>query len=85
MAESTSDSNDKRVQIDGDDKYLQTQKVDARRQLQNSPMLATKYAHESSKLVYSIEKNFYLIICIVSLLFVFSLLDFYCYFIIHNP
>lgn len=76
MAESTSDSNDKRVQIDGDDKYSQTQKVDARRQLQNSPMLATKYAHESSKLVYSIEKNFYLIICIVSLLFVFSLLDF---------
>lgn len=76
MAESSSGSNDKRVQIERDDKYSQTQKVDARRQLQNSPMLATKYAHESSKLVYSIEKNFYLIICIVSLLFVFSLLDF---------
>ena len=42
MAESSSGSNDKRVQIERDDKYSQTQKVDARRQLQNSPMLVNK-------------------------------------------
>jgi hypothetical protein len=75
MPESTSSNNDKRIQIDSDDTNLQTQEVDDDPQLLNSPILATKYAHKSSKLVYSIEKNFYLIICIISSLFVLSLLD----------
>jgi hypothetical protein len=72
---STTDNNDKRIQIDRDDTNLQTQEADEDRQILNSPILATRYAHESSELVYSIEKNFYLIICIISSLFVLSLLD----------
>ncbi len=75
MPESTSSNNDKRIQIDEDDTNLQIQEVDEDPQLLNSPILATRYAHESSKLVYSIEKNFYVIICIISSLFVLSLLD----------
>jgi hypothetical protein len=76
MTESTSDNNDKRIQIERDDENLQTPEIDENPQSFTSPILATKYAHESSKLVYSIEKNFYLIICIISSLFVLSLLDF---------
>lgn len=76
MAEFASGNNDKRIQIEKDDKNLKTQEIDDRPQLLNSPILATRYAHKSSKLVYSIEKNFYLIICIISSLFVLSLLDF---------
>lgn len=76
MAEFASGNNDKRIQIEKGDKNLQTQEIDDRPQLLNSPILATRYAHKSSKLVYSIEKNFYLIICIISSLFVLSLLDF---------
>lgn len=45
-------------------------------QLINSPILATRYAHRSSKLIYSIEKNFYWIIGIIGILFILSLLDF---------
>ena len=76
MTESTSHNNDKRIQIERDDENSQTPEIDENPQSFNSPILATKYAHESSKLVYSIEKNFYLIICIISSLFVLSLLDF---------
>jgi hypothetical protein len=76
MTESTSRNNDKRIQIEKDDENSQTPKIDENPQSFNSPILATKYAHESSKLVYSIEKNFYLIICIISSLFILSLLDF---------
>jgi hypothetical protein len=75
MPESTTGNNDKRIQIDRNDANLQTQEVGDNPLLLNSPILATRYAHESSKLVYSIEKNFYLIICIISSLFVLSLLD----------
>ena len=75
MPESTSSNNDKNIQIESDDTNLQTQEVADNPQLLNSPMLATRYAHDSSELVYSIEKNFYLIICIISSLFVLSLLD----------
>lgn len=78
MPESTSSNNNhKRIQIESDDTNLQTQEVDADNpQLSNSPILATKYAHDASTLVYTIEKNFYVIICIISSLFVLSLLDF---------
>lgn len=76
MPESTSSNNDKRIQIENDDTNLQAQEDDDNPHLLNSPILATRYAHESSKLVYSIEKNFYLIICLNSSLFVLSLLDF---------
>ena len=76
MTESTSDNNDKRIQIERDDENSQTPEIDENPQLFTSPILVTRYAHESSKLVYSIEKNFYLIICIISSLFVLSLLDF---------
>src|SRR5215467_2984496 len=75
MPESTSSNNDKRIQTESDDTNLETQEEDDNPHLLNSPILATKYAHESSKLVYSIEKNFYLIICLISSLFVLSLLD----------
>ena len=70
MPESTTGKNDKRIQIDRDETNLQTQEIDESPFLSNSPILATIYAHESSKLVFSIEKNFYLIICIISSLFV---------------
>jgi hypothetical protein len=76
MTESTSGNNDKRIQIERDDENSQTPEIDENPQLFTSPILVTRYAHESSKLVYSIEKNFYLIICIISSLFVLSLLDF---------
>ncbi|HEY7569810.1 MAG TPA: hypothetical protein VH796_00450 [Nitrososphaeraceae archaeon] len=76
MTESTSSDNDKRIQIKKDNKNSQTPGVDENSHLFNSPILATKYAHEASKLVYSIEKNFYVIICIISSLFILSLLDF---------
>ncbi|MGN6631590.1 MAG: hypothetical protein ACTHKP_05055 [Nitrososphaeraceae archaeon] len=76
MTESTSGNNDKRIQIERDDENSQTSEIDENPQLFTSPILATRYAHESSQLVYSIEKNFYLIICIISSLFVLSLLDF---------
>src|SRR6478736_6849462 len=75
MTKSTSHNNDKRIQIERDDENSQTPEIDENPQLFTSPILATRYAHESSKLVYSIEKNFYLIICIISSLFVLSLLD----------
>src|SRR6478672_10717237 len=76
MPESTTGYNDKRIQIDKNEANLHTQEAGDNPLLLNSPILATRYAHESSKLVYSIEKNFYLIICIISSLFVLSLLDF---------
>lgn len=76
MTESTSGNNDKRIQIERDDENSQTPEIDENPQSFTSPILATRYTHESSKLVYSIEKNFYLIICIISSLFVLSLLDF---------
>jgi len=75
MPESTTGYNDKRIQIDKNEANLHTQEAGDNPLLLNSPILATRYAHESSKLVYSIEKNFYLIICIISSLFVLSLLD----------
>lgn len=69
MDDSIPNGSNKRNQI------KRKEKEDVEQQELNSPMLATRYAHKSSKLVYSIEKNFYLIIGIISLLFVLSLLD----------
>lgn len=40
-----------------------------------SPTLVTKYAHRSSRLIYSIEKNLYIIIAIVAALAAVSLVD----------
>jgi len=59
MPESTTGYNDKRIQIDKNEANLHTQEAGDNPLLLNSPILATRYAHESSKLVYSIEKNFY--------------------------
>jgi len=43
--------------------------------LTSSPILATRYAHRSSKLIYSIEKNFHWLIGLIGLLLILSLLD----------
>jgi hypothetical protein len=43
--------------------------------LPSSPILATRYAHRSSELIYSIERNFYWIIALICILFTLSLLD----------
>jgi hypothetical protein len=43
--------------------------------ISSSPTIVTKYAHRSSKLIYSIEKNLYVIIAIVSILVVISVVD----------
>lgn len=57
--------------IEDDDKEVQEEEW----HLPSSPILATRYAHRSSKLIYSIEKNFHWLIGLVGLLFVLSLLD----------
>jgi hypothetical protein len=64
--------------IDGNNKnnYRVQNEEKGEEQILNSPILATKYAHRSSKLIYSVEKNFYWIIGIIGILFVLSLLDF---------
>ena len=41
----------------------------------SSPTIVTKYAHRSSRLIYSIEKNLYVIIAIVAILAVISVID----------
>ena len=41
----------------------------------SSPTIVTKYAHRSSRLIYSIEKNLYVIIAIVAVLVVISVID----------
>jgi hypothetical protein len=43
---------------------------------ESSPIIATKYAHNASGLINRIEKNFYIIIVIVSALFLLSIFDF---------
>jgi hypothetical protein len=43
--------------------------------ISSSPTIITKYAHRSSRLIYSIEKNLYVIIAIVALLVVISIVD----------
>jgi hypothetical protein len=43
--------------------------------ISSSPTIITKYAHRSSRLIYSIEKNLYVIIAIVALLVVISTVD----------
>lgn len=62
-------------QIQGreEERYTEGQEEE---QLLNSPILATRYAHRSSNLIYSIEKNFYWIIGLIGMLFLLSLLDF---------
>ena len=45
------------------------------RLISSSPTIITKYAHRSSRLIYSIEKNLYVIIAIVALLVVISIVD----------
>ncbi len=63
-------------QIQGREEEQYTEEQQEEEQLLNSPILASRYAHRSSKLIYSIEKNFYWIIGIIGILFVLSLLDF---------
>lgn len=70
MSDSASIDNDK------SNYQIQNEKNEEAEQMTNSPILASRYAHRSSKLIYSIEKNFYWILGIVGLLFVLSLLDF---------
>lgn len=41
----------------------------------DSPIMPTRYAHGSSKLIRSIEKTFYPIIALIAALFVFAILD----------
>lgn len=41
----------------------------------DSPIMPTRYAHRSSKLIRSIEKTFYPIIGLIAALFVFAILD----------
>jgi amino acid transporter len=41
----------------------------------DSPVMPTRYAHKSSKLIRSIEKTFYPIIGLVAALFIFAVLD----------
>jgi hypothetical protein len=43
--------------------------------ISSSPTIITKYAHRSSRLIYSIEKNLYVIIAIVAVLVVVSTID----------
>src|SRR5215213_9455736 len=43
--------------------------------ISSSPTIITKYAHQSSRLIYSIEKNLYIIIAIVAVLVVISVVD----------
>jgi len=43
--------------------------------ISSSPTLVTKYAHQSSKLIHSIEKNLYIIIAVVAALAVVSVVD----------
>lgn len=43
--------------------------------ISSSPTIITKYAYRSSRLIYSIEKNLYVIIAIVALLVVISIVD----------
>jgi hypothetical protein len=43
--------------------------------ISSSPTIITKYAHRSSRLIYSIEKNLYVIIAIVAVLVVVSIID----------
>jgi hypothetical protein len=43
--------------------------------ISSSPTIITKYAHRSSRLIYSIEKNLYVIIAIVAILAVISVVD----------
>ena len=43
--------------------------------ISSSPTIVTKYAHRSSRLIYSIEKNLYVIIAIVAILAVISVID----------
>jgi hypothetical protein len=43
--------------------------------ISSSPTIVTKYAHRSSRLIYSIEKNLYVIIAIVAVLVVISVID----------
>jgi len=43
--------------------------------ISSSPTIITKYAHRSSRLIYSIEKNLYVIMAIVALLVVISIVD----------
>jgi hypothetical protein len=43
--------------------------------ISSSPTIVTKYAHRSSRLIYSIEKNLYVIIAIVAVLVVLSVID----------
>ena len=69
MSDSSIDDNNK-------NNYRVQNEEKGEEQILNSPILATKYAHRSSKLIYSIEKNFYWIIGIIGILFVLSLLDF---------
>lgn len=66
--------NNDQIQGTDEDQYLEDEQEGE--QLLNSPILATRYAHRSSKLIYSIEKNFYWIIGLIGILFILSLLDF---------
>jgi hypothetical protein len=43
--------------------------------ISSSPTIVTKYAYQSSRLIYSIEKNLYVIIAIVAILAVISVVD----------
>jgi hypothetical protein len=43
--------------------------------ISSSPTIITKYAHRSSRLIYSIEKNLYVIIATVAVLVVVSIID----------
>ncbi|MFL6486861.1 MAG: hypothetical protein ACJ71D_09170 [Nitrososphaera sp.] len=43
--------------------------------ISSSPTIITKYAYQSSRLIYSIEKNLYIIIAIVAALAVISVID----------
>jgi hypothetical protein len=70
MSNSAIDDNNKNNYL------VQGEEKEEAEQLLDSPILATKYAHRSSKLIYSIEKSFYWIIGIIGILFVLSLLDF---------
>src|ERR1700739_139922 len=58
-----------------DSKQWKEEKEEEEWHLPSSPILATRYAHRSSKLIYSIERNFYWIIALICILFTLSLLD----------
>lgn len=61
--------------IDDNNNDSKQQKEEEEWHLPSSPILATRYAHRSSKLIYSIERNFYWIIALIGILFTLSLLD----------